>query len=87
MSQNFHADVFFEGKKTRFLLNSLIDEVQSYPARGKFYEQDQLIVHRQLIPKEGMTVIDVGANIGKHALFYSAYTDARENFSLLSRIL
>src|ERR1700730_183291 len=54
--------------------------MQRYPAHGKFYEHDQLIVHRQLIPKEGMAIIDVGSNIGNHALFYSVHTDARKFF-------
>ena len=80
MGQTFRADVFFEGKNTQFLLNDISDEMQRYPAHGKFYEHDQLIVHRQLIPKEGMAIIDVGSNIGNHALFYSVHTDARKIF-------
>jgi FkbM family methyltransferase len=41
-----------------------------------FYEQAQLLAHRDLIPI-GSTVVDVGANVGNHALFYSTHTYAR----------
>jgi FkbM family methyltransferase len=78
MTQLIEARVEFEGKITTFLLSNAIDEVQSYPARGLFYEIGSLLCHRHLIPAEGMTVLDVGSNIGNHALFYARHSNARK---------
>lgn len=80
MSKTFEASVLFEGHITRFLLTSRVDEVQNPPARGQFYQLNHLIAHRQLIPVEGMGVVDIGAGIGNHALFYSAHSSAQRIF-------
>lgn len=57
------ADLFFD-------LDDEADEVQRYLLRGAFYEAGILDCHRSLIPKQGR-VVDGGANIGNHSVFYA----------------
>jgi FkbM family methyltransferase len=70
------ASVVFDGRTTVFHLTNKLDHVQSFLARGVFYEARQLQFHRDLIPMGG-TVVDVGAYIGTHTLFYAQHTWAK----------
>jgi FkbM family methyltransferase len=69
------ASVVFEGQTTIFHLTNKFDHVQGFLRRGVFYEARQLQFHRDLIP--GGTVVDVGAYVGTHTLFYARYTWAK----------
>lgn len=71
----FSADVCTNGEPVRFALDDPADEVQSYLLRGLFYERDQLDYHRTLIPRKGR-VLDLGANIGNHAVYYAVVCGA-----------
>jgi FkbM family methyltransferase len=57
------------------------DEVQKFISSGCFYEEHVLKRHAQLIPSGGV-VVDVGANIGNHTIFYSNFSAARRVFCL-----
>jgi FkbM family methyltransferase len=65
--------VAFEGIETQFEVQNRSDHIQAFHARGQFYEIRQLLVHRDLIPMNS-SVIDVGANVGNHTLFYARHT-------------
>ena len=60
----------YEGHQAKFLLDDPLDEVQRHIVEGQFYELEQLVYHRSLIPRHGR-ILDVGANIGNHTIFYA----------------
>ena len=68
-------DVVLDGVTTRFRLPNPKDGIQRYLAAGEFYDQRQLRFHQQLIARKRV-VLDVGANIGNHTLFYAQHTQA-----------
>lgn len=70
------AAVFFEGKTIQFNIENSNDHIQSFHRRGGFYELRQLIAHRDLISMNS-TVVDVGANVGNHTMFYAWHTYAK----------
>jgi len=67
--------VHFEGRATLFHVENPKDHIQSFHARGSFYEVRQLLLHRDMIPMRS-TVLDIGANVGNHTLFYAMHTSA-----------
>lgn len=75
------AAVTFEGRKTAFAIANPDDVIQKQHAAGRFYELDALAFHRQLIPFKGV-VIDVGANVGNHTMFYARHTRAAAVYPL-----
>jgi len=71
------AKVAFEGSTSIFNIDDLKDHIQGgFHAAGRFYEQRQLLAHRDVIPMN-CSVIDVGANVGNHTIFYAKYTWAK----------
>jgi len=71
-----NAAVAFEGKTIQFHIDNPNDHIQSFHRRGQFYELRQLLSHRDLISMDS-TVVDVGANIGNHTMFYAWHTYAK----------
>jgi len=71
----FSAAVQAAGREVDFALDDPIDEVQRYILGGEFYELEQLDYHRSLIPRRGR-VLDVGANIGNHSVYYAVVCEA-----------
>ena len=69
------STVRFEGLETTFVIDNPRDHIQDFHRRGEFYELRQLIVHRNLVQRR-VTIIDVGANVGNHTLFYARHTGA-----------
>ena len=69
------AIVQFEGLATRFHIEDERDHIQEFHGRGEFYELRHLLIQRDLIHRRS-SVIDVGANVGNHTLFYSQHTNA-----------
>jgi FkbM family methyltransferase len=69
------AEVQLDGVTSRFRLGNPKDGIQRYLAAGEFYDQRQLRFHQQLIARKRV-VLDVGSNIGNHALFYAMHTEA-----------
>ena len=69
--QQFSVTLLVDGRPLRIALDDPEDEVQSHLVRGEFYEKEQLDYHRTLIPRQGK-VLDLGGNIGNHAVYYAA---------------
>ncbi len=65
----------FEGRSVRAVVDHPNDQLQGQHRWGLFYEIEQLVAHRNLI-FHFSTVLDIGANVGNHSLFYGAYTTA-----------
>jgi FkbM family methyltransferase len=73
------ATVEYEGRTTKFVVSNPKDYIQNIHKSGNFYELDQLSCQRALIYR-GCIVIDVGANVGNHTLFYAGHTAAARVF-------
>jgi FkbM family methyltransferase len=67
--------VTFEGIDSFFHIADAADVIQGMQSAGQFYELHQLLAHRHLIPAKS-TVIDVGANVGNHTIFYARHSPA-----------
>lgn len=59
-----------------FCLNMADDPIQNAHRQGRFYEAADLARVAALVPP-GATVLDVGANVGNHALFLAMFTGAQ----------
>src|SRR5437868_696198 len=63
-----------DGVDVSFFVTDESDEIQRYHANGEFYEADELKIIRQYFPRGG-TFVDVGSNVGNHAIFVSKFLD------------
>lgn len=66
-----------DGQKIAFHLNMADDPVQSCHRQGRFYEAEELAELARLMPGRGVAVLDVGANVGNHALWFALFLKAR----------
>jgi FkbM family methyltransferase len=80
MADHEIAQVTFEGKCVKMAIQNRDDLVQAQHRWGRFYELNQLLRHRNLIFHDS-TVLDVGANVGNHSIFYAACTAASRVYS------
>ena len=66
-----------DGVAVRFFVRNMVDDVQHFHLNGQFYESDALALVRQYFPRGGV-FLDVGANVGNHALYMAKFADAAE---------
>lgn len=64
------------GKPLVFHVNMADDPIQDCHRRGRFYEAEELDALARLLPKRP-SVLDVGANVGNHALYFALFCNAR----------
>ena len=64
------------GTPVYFVINNKRDRIHGHQLKGVFYEQDVLQILAQHMPINGVFV-DIGANIGNHALFMLRHGGAR----------
>ncbi len=64
------AVVRHRGREITFAIDNPSDAVQKHLKRGAFYEAGLLRSHGDLIYRSS-TVLDVGANVGNHSVFYA----------------
>lgn len=69
-----------DGRPVLFCGNMRRDPIQRTHRKGKFYEQDELGLLAKLIGTNA-TIVDIGANIGNHTLYFSLMMDARRVIS------
>ena len=60
-------------RSVRFAIADRQEHIQSYLARGAFYEMAELAHHASVIPQRAV-IMDIGANVGNHTVFYSKFT-------------
>lgn len=72
--EQVHATI--EGRQVVFCLNMARDPIQNCHRRGGFYEAEELALLGALLPP-GAVVLDVGANVGNHALWLAMFGGAR----------
>jgi FkbM family methyltransferase len=61
------ATFAIDSQKFRFFVADAMDVVQSWFVRGRFYEEEELALVRRHFA--GGLFVDVGANVGNHAIF------------------
>ncbi len=61
-----------EGVDARMRVSNPLDLIQNSHLRGRFFEADALRKLHQLVP-EGAHIVDVGANIGNHVIWYGQH--------------
>lgn len=61
----------------RFILDNTQDAIQEVLSQGRFYEAEELQILKDL-SKPGWTILDVGANIGNHTIYFDKYLDPKE---------
>lgn len=66
--ERVHASI--GGRPVCFNLNMPRDPIQNCHRRGSFYEGEELAAMRELIA-DGAVVLDVGANVGNHAMWFA----------------
>jgi FkbM family methyltransferase len=72
------ATVIYAGQRLRFFVADEGDEIQGrHHARGVFYEQGLLEYLLESCPKD-QVIVDVGANVGNHAVFFDRFAMPRD---------
>src|SRR5205823_6322509 len=67
----------FRGHKIRFFVDHPEDSIQSFHAIGRFYEEEELaLIESHINPTS--RILDVGANIGNHMVYFERILGARE---------
>lgn len=61
-----------KAKGLRFVFDDLQDLIQKSLYQGVFYEEDELDIISKFIKKDAV-IIDVGANIGNHAIYFDKF--------------
>ncbi len=71
------AEFGYRGQTVRFFVRNLVDSIQNYHANGAFYEERELsIIEKHLKPNS--VFLDVGSNVGNHAIFVAKYCQPSE---------
>lgn len=63
-------------KKIQFFVANKSDMIQTYHYHGKFYEEEELDIIRRFFYPGGI-LVDIGANVGNHAIYVSKFLDPR----------
>lgn len=75
------TEFHFRERPVRFFVKNVADVIQSAHANGHFYESDTLpTIERFLSP--GGVFLDVGANVGNHAIYAKMFGNQREVIAL-----
>lgn len=69
------VDIDFAGKNAKFQLSNTLDHIQNYLANEMFFEARELVETLYILPRQPH-IVDVGSNIGNHAIFWSCIADA-----------
>lgn len=67
----------FRGEKIRFFVDNPEDGIQSFHAIGRFYEEEELALIESYVGR-GARILDVGANIGNHMIYFEKFLDPKE---------
>ncbi|TGB00739.1 FkbM family methyltransferase [Halobacillus salinus] len=95
MNQHHVYPVYYKGAQCKFFLPNQNDHIQRILAHGqKFYEEAMLADIEHRVPANSV-IIDVGAYIGNHSVFFAKHCDSqvysiepnRESFDLLKKNL
>lgn len=62
-------------KDYRWIIDNPSDVIQGHHIEGRFYEMDELLFMSEYI-NDGDVILDIGANVGNHAIYFSKNTKA-----------
>ena len=65
-----------EGEVIFFTIRHEIDVIQRHHLRGAFYEPEEISIMAAHIP-DGGVILDIGTNVGNHALWFAKFRKAR----------
>ncbi len=65
-----------EGRPIRFFVADPNDHIQSHHMKGEFYEREELAIIQKYCPTDAH-VMDIGANVGNHAIFFDKFLAPR----------
>jgi len=88
---NLACEFKCDGESFKFRIMNPFDLIQRHFLRGKFFEFAELCFLRDYMRK-GAAIVDVGANVGNHAVFLSRFLEPQRilvleaNFELLSTL-
>ena len=71
------VEATLDGVALRFFVRNMVDDVQHFHLNGQFYESEALALMRRWL-RPGGVVLDVGANVGNHAIYLEKFADAGE---------
>jgi FkbM family methyltransferase len=71
--ETVHARI--KGRPVAFCVNMADDPIQNAHRKGQFYEARELALLADHVPA-GATILDIGANVGNHALWLAMFTGA-----------
>lgn len=66
-----------EGQEIFFTIRHEIDVIQRHHQKGNFYEPEEIATMAAHVP-EGAVILDIGTNVGNHALWFAKYKSARK---------
>ena len=67
----------FENTPVKFFVFNRQDEIQKHHYEGSFYELEELSIIRKYV-KPDAAILDIGTNIGNHAIFFEKILQAKE---------
>jgi FkbM family methyltransferase len=73
------CDVMHDDKTAKFLIADPFDTIQAHHGHGKFFEIKELVALRSMLGRN-KTIVEVGANVGNHLVFYAQHMNARKIF-------
>jgi FkbM family methyltransferase len=66
-----------EGQQSFMQVTNHRDLIQQHYLCGQFFEEQQLLALKGLVKSEAPSIVEVGANIGNHVVFYAKHMNAR----------
>ncbi|MGL4395319.1 MAG: FkbM family methyltransferase [Hyphomicrobium sp.] len=66
----------YDERRIRFFVDQPNDAIQAHHAAGQFYEREELELIRSHV-KAGASVLDIGANVGNHTVFFERVLGAK----------
>jgi FkbM family methyltransferase len=66
-----------ENERISFFVDEFEDSIQSFHVYGRFYEYEELEAIRRIVPPSAR-ILDVGAHVGNHSVFFSKYLGAEK---------
>ena len=66
-----------DGQQIFFTIRHEIDVIQRHHQKGNFYEPEEIATMAAHVP-EGAVIMDIGTNVGNHALWFAKYKAAKK---------
>ena len=71
----------YKNKPLRFVIDNPNDWIQREHVLGRYYEEEELRLISKYIHKDDI-VVDIGANVGNHSIYFSKNTEAKEIYAI-----